>query len=648
MADQWPNKNIFGFYDFITWDSEGANDSEDEPQRTILFGCHTPDGHRFISGHSLETEAMIELMFDIAEEYPDAIHVGFAFGYDSNMIVRHLRQPRLEELYQDGKTTFYAGKYSVKWIPNKLVSFTSRAPKRSITVYDVFTFFAQSFVVTARKLLGDSPELQLVEEEKKNRGSFADRDINEVIHYWKLETELLTECMKRFRSHVFNAGFSRLVQWHGPGAIANLLFERENIGAYMSRSIPSEVNRAAQYAYAGGRFEPFKIGRHDGKVYGYDLNSAYPYAISQLPCLACGTWERVEHPHTIARFGIYRIDLRTPDALFWQRPAPLFYRDAHGNIAYPHVVSGWYFSPEADLVLHHPNAEIIEGWEYRTDCDHQPFAWVPETYRKRQLLRKLGNPSQMALKLGLNSLYGKMAQRVGWNERKRTPPRWHQLEWAGWVTSMCRRKMFGLISRVPWEDLISVETDGVYCTTPPEKLGVESSTELGGWSVEEYDEGIFLQSGLYFLRSGSEWIRKVRGFDKDSFETSAVLSYLKQQKHKWNPLSGKTTRFIGLGAALQSTEDFRKKHCRWEISSKEITPGEADKRWHFPEKCRACLEDKNGYDTMHDLCIKPPGGESFPHVLPWVEEEWVDGEKESEYGWRQGELIARDKLRSLT
>lgn len=628
--------NIFGRPEFICWDSEGANDDENSPQRTILFGCHTPNGHRYIHGHSLETREMVDFALDIAEEFPNAIHVGFAFGYDANMILRHLSKVQLEYFHENNKVQFYGKQYGCKWIPNKFIEFFSYQPKRSIKIFDAFTFFSTSFVNAARELLGNSPELQLVEEEKKNRGSFADRDINEVIHYWKLETELLTQVMEKFRSHVFNAGFSKLSQWFGPGAIATLLFERENIDRYMSREIPPEVNRAAQFAYAGGRFEPFKIGRVDGTVYGYDLNSAYPSAISQLPCLACGTWKRMEHPSNIARFGIYEVQLRVPESLFWWRPGPLHYRDAHGNISYPHVVSGWYWSPEVDLIRGHPHAIIQQGWEYRTECDHKPFSWVEDVYRQRQVLKKTGNPSQMALKLGLNSLYGKMAQRVGWNEVKHTPPKWHQLEWAGWVTSMTRRKMYQLIHQIPWEKLISVETDGIYSTATPEELGIEDSKELGGWSVEQYNEGMFLQSGFYFLRSGDSWKKRIRGFDRDSFEIDDIKDYLKCQYKEWSSLTGRTTRFIGLGAALASNEDFRKKHCRWENAERELTPGDADKRWHFPEKCAACNEGYSGYGALHDLVIKPPGGESQPHLLPWIDEE--------DYGWRQGQLISKETL----
>ena len=46
---------------------------------------------------------------------------------------------------------------------------------------------------------------------------------------------------------------------------------------------------AARMTYYGGWFETFVNGVIPGTSYAYDINSAYPYAISTLPCLLhCG------------------------------------------------------------------------------------------------------------------------------------------------------------------------------------------------------------------------------------------------------------------------------------------------------------------------------------------------------------------------
>src|SRR5690606_12960194 len=99
-------------------------------------------------------------------------------------------------------------------------------------------------------------------------------------------------------------------------------------------------------------------------------------------------------------------------------------------VHFPNVVEGWYWSPEANLAQYLGGyAEILEGWEFESDGT-TPFEWVGDVYQTRAQWKQEGNPSQIALKLLMNSMYGKFAQRVGF--KGSSSPTWHQLEWAGW------------------------------------------------------------------------------------------------------------------------------------------------------------------------------------------------------------------------
>ena len=224
-----------------------------------------------------------------------------------------------------------------------------------------------------------------------------------------------------------------------------------------------------------------------------------------------------------------------------------------------------------------------------------------------------------------------MAQRVGWDEEKQRIPPWHQLEWAGWVTSHTRARLFDVMRRIPWEHLIAVETDGIYTTTPPEQLGIEHSEELGGWEVSEYDEMMYVQSGTAWLHSKKKgWEEKRRGLDKESFALSDCVRYLcdLRPNEPWKAYEGQTTRFIGLGAALAS-KDLKARHCVWETKPRKIEAGQHGKRIHVPGECLACRKGNDAYDMTHDmvirsLSIKKP--QSYPHDIPWAktlgEPEW--------------------------
>jgi hypothetical protein len=614
---------------------------EGHPQAYVLFGCSTGD---VVKGAGLGTHELCQFIVDVGRRNSDAIHVGFAFSYDANMIVQSLHTRNLRKLHEQGWVT--VGRYCIQMRRGKWFSVTEYADnydrktnphaKVTVRIYDLFGFFQRSFVKAVEELLGvDTPGLDIVREGKTYRGSFDDMEYVE--HYWRSEIEILRQLAEELRVRVYGAGL-KITQWHGPGALASYVMRREGVRKHMAVN-DDEIRQAARYAYAGGRFELFKAGRVTQPIYSLDINSAYPFAISQLPSLSEGEWRHTSNPERVVRFGVYRVRMRV-HAGFDKVPSPLFHRDDRHNISYPWVVEGWYWSPEVARIIGHKDVEVLEGWEY-LGAHTLPFAWVGDMYEQRREWKSKGYGAQIALKLCMNSLYGKMAQRVGYDPKTgRTPP-WHQLEWAGWVTSYTRSMLYGVMRRIPWSHLIAVETDGIYTTYPPEKLHILDSNELGGWEVARYDELVYLQSGLAWLRSGDEWTAKRRGLDPDSMTLDETMHYAKtlRPNAEWSPFVGRTTRFIGLGAALGSKAPTKALHCVWQTRDREVTPGERGKRIHVSSMCAACKRGMTAYDGAHDLVIRSRsrvGEMSAPHAIPWeqdpasTEVEWLQHAAEME------------------
>lgn len=642
---------------FIAWDGEGVNiDGPDAPQSYTLFGCST--GERIQSDTHLHTFDLFDFIIGVGQRNPTAFHVGFAFNYDSNMLLRSLSEGALKRIHQNGKLTLVkkstGDRYHVQFAPGKWFSITKykrgynreRNPHAKVTVKieDIFSFFGCSFIKAYEDLVGPVP--QVVAEGKAARNDFATHNPEYVETYWRAEIEMLRQLADELRNRMYGANL-RIRNWHGPGALASYANHQNNIKAAMAEC-PDPVRDAARYAYAGGRFEMFKLGRTTGPIYSLDINSAYPHAIRQLPNLAIGDWKRVESPTRIARFGVYHVRLLPSrgDSFLERRPGPLFHRDKVGNISFPWVLEGWYWSPEvANLVkwLAPHRYEIVEGWEYvnwniKGRDDTQPYKWVSDMYTLRRQWKKQGNASQLALKLCMNSLYGKMAQRVGWNEERRTAPTWHQLEWAGWVTSYCRAMLWDAMQKAGPDNIVAVETDGLYTTVhpstilgprygyPPSSIGPDSeyrsSTELGGWEIDQYDEILYVQSGLAHLRSGDKWTVKRRGLDAKTFSLDDARNYLHslQPRSEWTPFVGRTTRFIGMGAAFGSSKPFKETHCRWQTVDRDISPGNSGKRVHIWKQCAACHRGDTAYESSHDLSIRSlayGNPMSHPHDIPW-------------------------------
>lgn len=611
---------------FISWDGEGITPDGEAQQNYVLFGnsagytmsAELPHRPRLL------TVDCLALIIQTERDNPHALHVGFAFGYDVEMILRDLSIKHLRILKAKGYVLWHG--YRLEYKRGKWFQVTKRVGDTKVTarIWDVWGFFQCSFVQALKENIGEIPELPEIEAGKSGRKQFTYDDLSSgfMVNYWKLELRLTVDMMNALRTRLYDAGLV-IRQWHGPGAIASYALRDRKIGAYMNRELPPEVNEAAQYAYAGGRFELFRIGHHAAPVYAYDIRSAYPSGIRELPSLVGGTWRHVVNPdpQKLARFGVYHLRFAN-NSLLTPRPMPYFYRDSRYAIHFPNVVEGWYWTPEASYAQFlGSDVELIEGWEYEEDGS-RPFAWVEEIYETRAEWKRNGNASQMALKLLLNSLYGKMAQRVGW-EAAGGPPKWHQLEWSGYVTSHARAKLFrAMLLAYGRNSLIGVETDGIFSSEP---LPLDIGTSLGQWEEDKYDAMIYLQSGFYFKKQGDEWTAKYRGFDKGSVNQADALSVLRG----WTPwedkqrgvITGTTTRFATMGMYLQSpfADELRN---RWSTLPRELSIGGDGKRIHRVQFCPQCAMEISPADEMHTTSITFPvptdGGHSLPHSLPWL------------------------------
>lgn len=634
--------------EMIAWDGEGMNLSGDgKPQHYVLFGSSAEEP---IIGRDLGIGELLEHIVDVAMKHPKAIHIAYSFKYDFNMIIKQLTPWQKLCLKNDGRLTIsnrwshlpetWGYRYTIEYIPGKIfkvVKVLRANAKERITVRidDVFSFFATSFINAVESILKDEltdEDREVIAHGKAERGNMLWDDLPEVTRYWRAEIRLMHRLMMVFRDVMYKAGF-KLNQWYGPGALASYLIRTKKLKQHIqNRPLEDEVHNASKHAYAGGRFELFRMGRIKGPVYGYDINSAYPYALSNAPSLGIGhgTWVHQELPDRIAEFGVYRIRYRHGGRprLVENKAMPLFHRDPRGAISYPAMVDGWYWSPEAAVAMavgkRIGGVEILEGWVWEHD-DTRPFKFLEDMFNKRMELGKK-NIISVPYKLGPNSMYGKFAQRVGQNTDDK-PPASHCLPLAGWITSKCRAAIYKVMMQIPADKLIAVETDGVYTTASPDELRhMVFGDGLGQWGVDRYDEMLYLQNGIYHKLRDGVWEKpKSRGIDISSVPVSVVEQYFRDcQPGEFPNLNVKLkNRFIGLSAALAGGPDkVAAKHCVWLPGEREMLPGGKGKRIHSPKHCRACTNGASAWEEPHTLVIHSSAGIrspllSSPHTLPW-------------------------------
>ena len=586
---------------FVFWDGEAPKDVG-----YCLFGSSMGDilcEHRVLG-----TQEMFELLLNRARE-TDAIHCWYGGNYDVSNILKDIGWRKFNQL-KDHNQIIWRG-YVIRYIPRKWLSI--KHGHTSIKVFDVVSFFGGTFKKAVSDFGVITPaELEFLGYMKDDRPEFLWKDIEKIKTYWRLELKLGVLLMDELRK-TFNAAGFYPTKWYGPGALATMALRRHGVKSAMAVT-PKEIRTAALFGFAGGRFEMTHGGYINETIYNADIRSAYPHFARYLPNLARGNW-RYTSNFEPGKFGIYHIDYKYSGPRDIHRIFPLYDRRKNGTVVWPEEVEGWYWNPEAELVANDKDAKIIEGWIFdEEDETDRPFAWLADYYEKRKLLKELGNPAEFTFKLIINSVYGQLAQRTGWDRRSRKAPRYHQLEWAGYITSACRAHIYKVASAIPSDKLVSIDTDGIYAREP---LPVVASTDLGGWDISIYSAGLFWQSGIYCLATEEGWKKgktKTRGIRKGQYDYEGMKYCYDNDL----PLELTRHRFIGFGLALNGQFDklntWETEHPKFEFGGGNGLGG--NKRYHHK---RRCATECNGDIHVFRLNLFRPGL-SHVHKLPWLTE----------------------------
>lgn len=548
----------------IAIDGEGVTDPNGDHRYIILAAS---DGSH-IAAHSLSTLECFEYLLGLPKH---RLIVGFSINYDICKWLVSLKREKLETLWKDG-TVWWLG-YKIRWAPGKFIRIAHG--KRSVLVYDVFGFYQQSFVKALNEWrVGTAEQVERITSMKASRSSFSEETIAEILGYCFEECTLLVELVEKLRSALIEGGIT-LNKWYGAGAIAAAIFEKEGVKEYIGRKgengkpigPPEKYSHPIISAYYGGRFEMHKSGGFQN-VYGYDIRSAYPYVLSGLPCLAHVTWEELEG-FVPTEYGIYRCEWDIPEGGIWG-PFP-FRVQSTRQIVYPLRGCGWYHASEvrAALKMYPDYIQIKRTIVIKVRCEHRPFAYVSEYFKYRAKLKAQGSQAQLTLKLGLNSMYGKTAQGVGWGDQK---PPYQSYVWAAMITAGTRAMLLEAIAQSP-DTILWTATDGIMSTAP---LQLDVGNGLGEWEASVLDSAFSVQSGVYELVKDGKTEIKSRGFGKAETSFDEIKKCFSS-----DPVNGEfeytTTRFVGLGAALMRT-DFWEYFGKWKPMSRRVK-FQQSKRW---------------------------------------------------------------------
>jgi hypothetical protein len=344
---------------FVAWDGEGVTEYGKHYYCLLANsrGKHIAGKHieALKYGTKLSSRECLDFLLDQAAEidsqYPKTrkpIHIIYGGGYDFTKILEDFPAERLEELHTTGKTRY--GKYSITCRMGRELNVRDLTG-RSIQLYDILSFFQTSFVKACDGYLGTNwPGRDKVVKTKNERDLFARSGLLAIIEYNKDELENLVSLAEALRHRLYSAGIM-IDKWYGPGAIAAKILKEQGVKAHLADTLKYDPDliHAIQCAYAGGRFELLDFGVDiSGPIYEYDINSAYPYAMGELPSMD-GKWIHNKFPTGIKDdFALYHLNFDASELdIDYPNIYPLFWRSHQGNISYPRYVNGWYWGPEA-------------------------------------------------------------------------------------------------------------------------------------------------------------------------------------------------------------------------------------------------------------------------------------------------------------
>jgi hypothetical protein len=561
---------------FIGVDGEGINLPNGE-HRYVLLGI---GDDQIEDENGLQWGDILEFLYEHRKD--GYAFVGFYLGYDFDrwlctMPLRKVARLLTEEGINSRRSRnakmgnqilpIDLGYWQIKMLGKKLFQFRKRTcycdtfycdhPKgKWMFICDAGPFFQSSFLKAIDPKTWKDPivtqyEYDLIKKGKDNR-AYADCIDDEMRFYNRLENEVLARLMG-----VLNAGFLEMGivlapgQWFGPGQAAQKWMKKEKVTTAESiqKAIPRWFLEAARKSYFGGWFEIMMHGHIPGETHEYDINSAYPYVISSLPCLLHGKYKR----------GNGKPDKDTGYVLVFAFVSAkavkdggenvigtMLHRENHDRILRPMRTKGWFWLHELKAAR---KAGLITYTRYYEWVSYDPCNCLPPM-RRVQLLYDLrikvgkDTPLGKGCRLAYNSMYGKFAQSIG-------HPIFANPVWASLITSGCRTMILEAIATHPkgQYDVCMVATDAVFFVTPHPKLPI--SKRLGEWDYECRSNLTLFKPGVYWDDTTRQDISedrtprfKARGFASADFADS--IGEVDRLFSKWNTIPPKVTANDGV------------------------------------------------------------------------------------------------------
>lgn len=401
---------------------------------------------------------------------------------------------------------------------------------RRVDIHDVGTAFTgglEHVIDTWQPVLSKEQRQVIADGKSARKHKFTGWTDQRICEYSEAECVAAARCCRLLVTTIEAAAGIAIKpgELYGSGSVAGVVFKAKGVSRRKESVQDDQVDDMATMTYFGGMIETPVIGHVVRPVREDDINSAYPHAMSSLPCMRAGHghWKKITGDLDASKVeGRLGHVLATWSVRTASTP-PFMIRLKNGSVRQPlNGVKVWVTAAEyaAGRRRFSYDVSAYRAWLWFQDCDcPPPFDWIIELYLKRleikQQMKTVEKGSaewqemyvhQEAIKLVLNSCYGKLAQ------RRPVYGSYTNLHYASHVTGLTRAKL----RERTWalEDagctVVYQHTDAVLYQGP---VQLPESAALGDFKAEdETIDCLIIQPGLLSAKTGKT---RSRGVGKD-------------------------------------------------------------------------------------------------------------------------------------
>ncbi len=446
---------------------------------------------------------------------PKALYVSYNLKFDAEVILKSLGKEILTQFYKDDKFQGEYEGYKIRYIPKKFLSI--RKNNETLLFFDALQFFIGSGVdgktdldSVAKLWLGEQKQYDGVYMDKKfpSMDRIAPEEFEKIIDYCYKDACLVKNLMDIWVKKFYENFKFYPDKYYSAGYLTSQYFKTQLPSFYSFNDTPYVVNELAYKCYFGGRFEIFQRGLIKN-VHHYDIKSAYPHAMSELPDLTNGTWSKLQNSIDIytADMGFFQIKVKINENYL----TPFLLRQVNGLVTCPtgslttHVTLS---ELKVAIEEYDMKIEVVSGYTFRANKydETTPFnKLIKNMYDIRT--RQTNTGQKYIYKVLLNAGYGKFAQ---------TKPQIRGLfnpVICAFITGHCRGHLINAVMDNK-DDIVMLATDGIFTRKKLKRSSIDLGTNMGNFDYKFHPKLKLIQAGVYATNTRDDPMLKAhsRGF----------------------------------------------------------------------------------------------------------------------------------------